>query len=76
VVEPDVPVVAAGLDLLRQAGQPLALAMSGSGPSLFALFRSRELAAEAAAALDEPLQKIGFDSWVCGTRPVGVSVEP
>jgi len=75
VVEPDVPVVASGLTLLRQASQPLAVVMSGSGPSLFALFISREQAAEAAAALAEPLQRAGFDSWVCSTRPVGVSVE-
>ena len=75
VVEPDVPVVATGLALLRQASQPLAVAMSGSGPSLFALFSSRELAAEAATALADSLQRTGFDSWVCSTRPVGVSVE-
>jgi 4-diphosphocytidyl-2-C-methyl-D-erythritol kinase len=75
VVEPDVPVVATGLSLLRQASQPVAVAMSGSGPSLFALFSSRELAAEAATALAGSLQRAGFDSWVCSTRPVGVSVE-
>jgi 4-diphosphocytidyl-2-C-methyl-D-erythritol kinase len=75
VVEPDVPVVATGLALLRQASQPLAVAMSGSGPSLFALFSSRELAAGAATALADSLQRTGFDSWVCSTRPVGVSVE-
>jgi len=75
VVEPEVPVVAAGMTLLRRAEQPLAVAMSGSGPSLFALFSSRELADQAAAALAAPLAAAGFDSWVCVTRSTGVSVE-
>ena len=75
VVEPEVPVVAAGMTLLRRAEASLAVAMSGSGPSLFALFSTRELAAQAAAALAAPLAAAGFDSWVCNTRSAGVSVE-
>jgi len=75
VVEPEVPVVAAGMTLLRRAEQSLAVAMSGSGPSLFALFSTRELADQAASALAAPLAAAGFDSWVCVTRSAGVSVE-
>lgn len=75
VVEPEVPVVTQGMTLLGRAEQALAVAMSGSGPSLFALFSRRELAAQAAAALAEPLASAGFESWVCSTRPNGVSVE-
>ena len=75
VVEPEVPEVTQGMALLGRADQALAVAMSGSGPSLFALFSSRELAAQAAAALAEPLSSAGFESWVCSTRPRGVSVE-
>jgi 4-diphosphocytidyl-2-C-methyl-D-erythritol kinase len=75
VVEPEVPVVSAGMALLGRAERALAVAMSGSGPSLFALFSSREQAAQAAAALAEPLVSAGFESWVCSTRPNGVTVE-
>ncbi|MFY8134580.1 MAG: hypothetical protein ACOVKS_06225, partial [Aquimonas sp.] len=38
VVEPEVASVREGLALLRQASDALVVAMSGSGPSLFALF--------------------------------------
>ena len=74
VVEPEVPVVAMGMAVLGQAKQTLAVAMSGSGPSLFALFTSKALASEAAAALAEPLEAAGFDWWVCTTAPVGVTI--
>lgn len=76
VVEPEVPAVAAGLAVLALAEQALAIAMSGSGPSLFALFSSRELAAQAAQALAEPLVSGGFDSWVCTTRQTGATLVP
>ncbi|MFZ9850677.1 MAG: 4-(cytidine 5'-diphospho)-2-C-methyl-D-erythritol kinase, partial [Vulcanococcus sp.] len=44
VVEPEVASVREGLALLRRAGEALAVAMSGSGPSLFALFADRAAA--------------------------------
>jgi len=76
VVEPELPEVQQGLALLRQLPTALAVAMSGSGPSLFALFADRDGAALAAQTLAEPLQQGGFDSWVCTTTSAGVSVMP
>ena len=75
VVEPEVDTVRLGLSLLRQADQPLAVAMSGSGPSLFALFVSLAEAEAALAALAEPLDQAGFDAWCCGFSHQGVSLE-
>mgnify|MGYP006269970245 CR=1 FL=1 len=74
VVEPEVASVALGLALLRQCSEALAVAMSGSGPSLFALFASREAAAAAAAGLADSLETAGFEHWVCTTTPCGVSL--
>lgn len=76
VVEPEVPVVMQGLALLQQLPEALAVAMSGSGPSLFALFSDRDGAAQAAQTLADPLRQAGFDSWVCSTTAAGVSVMP
>jgi 4-diphosphocytidyl-2-C-methyl-D-erythritol kinase len=72
VVEPDVASVAAGLALLRQIPAALAVAMSGSGPSLFALMPTRAAAAAAADELAAPLQAAGFEHWVCATTGSGV----
>ncbi len=74
VVGTEVESVAQGLQLLRAAGQPLAVAMSGSGPSLFALHR--DLAAAAAARLEglAALEAAGFESWCCGLLPGGVTL--
>ncbi|MFN9940852.1 MAG: 4-(cytidine 5'-diphospho)-2-C-methyl-D-erythritol kinase, partial [bacterium] len=54
IVVEEVASVAAGLALLRRAEGALAVAMSGSGPSLFGLFADLEAAraAEAALAVD------------------------
>lgn len=75
VVEPDVGSVRQGLQLLQQAPGVLAVAMSGSGPSLFALFRDPAGATEAAAALAEPLAAAGFEAWCCRPIPSGASLE-
>jgi 4-diphosphocytidyl-2-C-methyl-D-erythritol kinase len=74
VVEPEVETVRQGLDLLRQAEQPLAVAMSGSGPSLFALFTSLIEAHNAQRGLAERLEQGGFESWCCGFGDRGVSL--
>jgi len=55
VVEPEVESVRAGLGLLSRAQGAVAVAMSGSGPSLFALFPDRSLAEQARADLAAPL---------------------
>jgi 4-diphosphocytidyl-2-C-methyl-D-erythritol kinase len=76
VVEADVDSVRLGLGLLRQATQPLAVAMSGSGPSLFALYPSLSEAEAAQAELADALHGAGFDAWCCGFSRQGVSLKP
>jgi len=74
VVEPEVETVRQALELLRQAEHTLAVAMSGSGPSLFALFSSLVQARSAHEALAERLAQGGFDAWCCGFSDRGVSL--
>ena len=74
VVEPEVASVREGLALLRQADGALAVAMSGSGPSLFALFPSRAAAVAAHQQLDGALQAGGFEAWVCGCHQAGATL--
>jgi 4-diphosphocytidyl-2-C-methyl-D-erythritol kinase len=74
VVEPEVETVRQGLALLRQSEQPLAVAMSGSGPTLFALFPSLDQARSAHADLAERFERDGFESWCCGFSDRGVSL--
>lgn len=74
VVEPEVASVREGLALLRQADGALAVAMSGSGPSLFALFPHRSAAAAAHQQLDGALQAGGFEAWVCACHGAGATL--
>ena len=77
VVEPEVDSVQQGLALLRQlngASTPLAVAMSGSGPSSFALFDSLPRAQAAQQQLETQLIAGGFEAWSCGFVPKGVSL--
>ena len=74
VVEPEVETVRQGLALLRQSEQPLAVAMSGSGPTLFALFPSLDQARSAHTDLAERFERDGFESWCCGFSDRGVSL--
>jgi 4-diphosphocytidyl-2-C-methyl-D-erythritol kinase len=75
VVEPEVASVADGLALLRRSPGALAVAMSGSGPSLFALFADLEQAQAAQRALADDLTAAGFQSWCCRCRSSGASLE-
>ena len=78
VVEPEVESVQQGLALLRQldgATTPLAVAMSGSGPSSFALFDSLPRAQAAQQQLKTQLIAGGFEAWSCGFVPKGVSLD-
>ena len=80
VVEAEVESVRQGLALLRQAQQPLieqplAVAMSGSGPSLFALFPSLGQAQAAHGALADELEQGGFGAWCCSFSSRGVSLD-
>jgi 4-diphosphocytidyl-2-C-methyl-D-erythritol kinase len=75
VVAGEVPSVAEGLALLRRCPDSLAVAMSGSGPSLFALFADRDAAAAGQRQLAEEFAVAGFESWCCQCTPFGVSLE-
>jgi len=77
VVEPEVESVQQGLALLRQLDgplEPLAVAMSGSGPSSFALFASLEGAQAAHQQLQSQLQAAGFEAWSCRLVGQGASL--
>ena len=74
VVEPEVASVREGLALLRQAGEVLAVAMSGSGPSLFALFADAAGAEAAQRQLQPALDAAGFEAWVCRCTGSGATL--
>ena len=74
VVEPEVASVREGLALLRQAPETLAVAMSGSGPSLFALFADPSMAEAARQRLAAPLAAGGFEAWSCRCTGSGASL--
>lgn len=74
VVAPEVESVRSGLDLLRRGPQSLAVAMSGSGPSLYALYPDLAAAEAARSALAGELDACGFASWCCRCGGPGVSL--
>jgi 4-diphosphocytidyl-2-C-methyl-D-erythritol kinase len=74
VVEPEVASVQEGLALLRRTPGALAVAMSGSGPSLFALFADLEQADAARQQLAPELTAAGFEAWCCRCTGSGVSL--
>ena len=74
VVEPEVASVREGLALLRQAREALAVAMSGSGPSLFALFADAAGAEAAQRQLQPALEAAGFQAWVCRCTGSGATL--
>jgi len=74
VVEPEVASVREGLALLRQAGDALVVAMSGSGPSLFALFADASAAERARQQLSPLLEQAGFEAWVCRCTGSGATL--
>lgn len=68
VVAPEVPSVRAGLERLEAAPGLRALAMSGSGPTLFGLFDDQGAARRAAEALSPAATAAGLQMWVSGFR--------
>jgi 4-diphosphocytidyl-2-C-methyl-D-erythritol kinase len=74
VVEPEVASVREGLALLRQAGDALVVAMSGSGPSLFALFADTAAAERAGQQLAPLLEQGGFEAWACRCTGSGATL--
>ncbi len=75
VVAPEVESVRVGLDQLRRCQGTLAVAMSGSGPSLFALFATPEQARLAERTLAAELGADGFETWCCRCLGVGATLE-
>ena len=75
IVEPETDAVQVALRLLRTLEKPLAVAMSGSGPSCFALFRTPEQCQEAQALLSDRFREVGLLSWCCPLRSDGVRIE-
>ncbi|MEB3317478.1 MAG: 4-(cytidine 5'-diphospho)-2-C-methyl-D-erythritol kinase [Cyanobacteriota bacterium] len=74
VVAPEVPSVGAALALLQQGPEPMATAMSGSGPTVFGLYPSPAAAEAARQSLAESLVAAGLESWSCGLRSAGASL--
>jgi 4-diphosphocytidyl-2-C-methyl-D-erythritol kinase len=74
VVAPEVPSVALALELLQQSPEAMAVAMSGSGPTVFGLFGTVQAAGRVQEALAEALQVAGLESWCCALRDSGVSL--
>ena len=66
--------VRSGLDLLRRGPAALAVAMSGSGPSLYALYPDLATAEAARSALAGQFDALGFASWCCRCGGSGVSL--
>ena len=76
VVEPETAAVQVALRLLRSLEAPLAVAMSGSGPSCFALFADQQGCQTAQAELSDRFAEAGLLSWCCPLRLDGVRIEP
>ncbi|MFM7086739.1 MAG: 4-(cytidine 5'-diphospho)-2-C-methyl-D-erythritol kinase [Cyanobium sp.] len=72
VVEPEVESVRQALALLRRCRDARVVAMSGSGPTTFALFDDLAAAEQAAAVLAPELQQAGLEHWCCRLRGIGV----
>ena len=75
VVEPEVESVRLGLRLLREQAEARVVAMSGSGPTLFALYDDGDQAQAAGERLAPGLQAAGLEHWCCRLLDHGVRVE-
>ena len=74
VVAPETKAVQASIQLLQELPNALAVAMSGSGPSCFALFRDQDHCDQAAADLAPKLRTAGLSAWACSLRSDGVRI--
>ena len=75
VVASETPAVRSALDLLNSIPQSLAVAMSGSGPSCFALFSDLASCRQAQDQLAPQLERVGLKAWSCALRSDGVRIE-
>ena len=74
VVTAQLPAVRQNLELLRHAPDCCGVSMSGSGPSVFALFSSLDTAQAAHHNLASRFKANHIQAWVCGLREDGVRV--
>ena len=72
VVAPQNTSVQQALKLLEPLPGQIGVAMSGSGPSCFALFQNRNAADRARQNSDQLFQDAGLQSWSCSLLPHGV----
>ena len=75
VVAPETTAVQVALQLLKSVPNSLAVAMSGSGPSCFALFRDLASCHQAHDHLAPQLDRAGLKAWSCALRGDGVRIE-
>ena len=75
VVTREISAVQSSLRLLADLPGSLAVSMSGSGPSCFALFAD-VASAQAALQLQQPaFAAAGLSSWCCAFRSEGIKLE-
>ena len=74
VIEPAIPAVKNGLEFLLSLEGVLSVAMSGSGPSCFAIFPDLNSARKALKNNNERLQLSGLNAWCCSFRNKGVDL--
>ena len=67
--------VQTALRLLSTVPESLAVAMSGSGPSCFALMPTMEACQRGRDRLQEAFTAAGLQAWCCGLSTAGVTVE-
>ncbi len=75
VVEPETEAVQIALRLLNSLTTSLAVAMSGSGPSCFALFPDLATCERALNSLRSELDASGLKAWCCSLRNQGARIE-
>lgn len=75
LVAPETQAVEKALALLNDLPSALAVAMSGSGPSCFALFRDQDTANAVLEKNRQNFAAAGLNSWCCNFRSTGVMLE-
>ena len=75
VVAAETAAVRSALHLLKSVPHSLAVAMSGSGPSCFALFSNLASCRQAQDQLTPKLERAGLKAWSCALRSDGVRIE-
>lgn len=75
VVAPETVAVQTALKLLKALPGSLVVAMSGSGPSCFALYADFDSAQMAHAQHQHSFEAAGLASWCCALRAQGVTLE-